>query len=107
MRLNLHTVIETTEEVVSEVTKLIADFHTELQKLGLGVTSSILTKDNGQTDVTPKPPEPVVEEPAPVEEPVVPTASQPVPVEPPAEPPVEPPAEAPVEPPVEPGPAPS
>ena len=86
MRLNLHTVIETTEEVVSEVTKLIADFHTELQKLGLGVTSSILTKDNGQTDVTPKPPEPVVEEPAPVEEPVVPTASQPVPVE---QPPIE------------------
>lgn len=63
-RFNLHTVIETTEELEQNLKTIIAAFHEALGSIGHKVTNATLTGDAGQTNVTP--PEPV-EEPEPDE----------------------------------------
>ena len=68
-RFNLHTVIETTEELEQDLKTIIAAFHEALGSIGHKVTNATLTSDAGQTNVTPpepvEEPEPEPDEPAP------------------------------------------
>lgn len=66
---SLTTIIESTDEVVVDVEKAIAEFHKALASLHHKVTKATLTGDAGQTKLSV--PEPVVAEPV-VKAPVTP-----------------------------------